>query len=496
MVARVEKMSATTIVELLTAAAGKRVLCIGDLMLDRYIYGDVRRISPEAPIPILRKGDEREMLGAVGNVARNVASLGGEVMLLSVVGDDDVGRRLAALVADETGMAGDLISMRERRTTLKTRFVANGQQLLRLDVEDSVEISPHVEDELIQVIEDETPKCDVVLLSDYAKGTVTDRVIAGVLESAARHDKPVVADPKGLDFRKYGAVDLLKPNAFELSQALNLPTDTDAEVEIALGAARTQFPARAVLVTRSAKGLSYMNENGVVTHLRSKPLEVFDVSGAGDTSLAALGLGLAGGKGVAEACELALAASSVAVTKVGTAAVYAEELISFVKGQGSKLDAKDKVVALDAALRHIANWRDAGRRIGFTNGCFDILHAGHVSLLQDAKARCDRLVLGLNSDASVQRLKGEGRPVNPQDDRAAVLAALSAVDLVVMFEEDTPYNLIMAVKPDLMVKGGDYRVEDIVGAKEVLEWGGEVHIAKLVDGRSTTNIITRAKASE
>ena len=489
-------MTASTIPEVLALAAGKRVFCVGDLMLDNYVYGDVGRISPEAPIPILRKGEEREMLGAVGNVACNVASLGGEVMLLGVVGDDDVGRRLASLIAEEPGLNGDLITMRHRRTTLKTRFVANGQQLLRLDVEDSHEIEHHEEDELIRSIEDEVPKCDVVLLSDYSKGAVTQRVIEALLTSAEQHQKPVVADPKGLDFVKYGRVDLLKPNASELSAALNLPTDTDAEVEIALGAARTKFPAKAVLVTRSAKGLSFMDEQGVVRHIRSKPLEVYDVSGAGDTSLAALGLGIASGEGLAAACELALAASSVAVTKVGTASVYADEVLSFVNGRGSKFDASEKIVGLAYAIRHVDEWKDAGKKIGFTNGCFDILHAGHVSLLQDAKQRCDRLILGLNSDASVKRLKGEGRPVNSETDRAEVLAALAAVDLIVLFEEDTPFNLITELRPDLLVKGGDYKVEDIVGAAEVLEWGGDVYIAELVDGRSTTNIIARASKSK
>ncbi|MBB37132.1 MAG: D-glycero-beta-D-manno-heptose 1-phosphate adenylyltransferase [Hirschia sp.] len=481
----------THIDDIFDIIANKRVLCIGDLMLDRYIYGDVKRISPEAPIPILRKGDEREMLGAVGNVARNVVSLGGKVTLLSVVGDDEIGRRLADLIAEEEGIEGDLIPMRDRRTTLKTRFVANGQQLLRVDVEDSHSISAHDEEDLIRAIEEETARCDAVLVSDYAKGTVTSNVLAAVVKAAARHGKPVVADPKGLDFERYGAVDLLKPNAAELSAALNMPTDTDEDIEKALNAASERYPAKAVLVTRSSKGLSYLKEDGKIVHLRSKPLEVYDVSGAGDTSLAALGLGVAGGVDMHGVCELALAASSVAVTKVGTAAVFSEEVKTFVRGRRSRLDAPDKVMNLEEALLQIATWKDAGRRIGFTNGCFDILHAGHISLLRDARRRCDRLVVGLNSNESVRRLKGAERPVNSGEDRARVLSALEAVDLVVEFEDDTPHDLIMALRPDLLVKGGDYTIDTIVGAQEVIGWGGDVHIAGLLDGRSTTGILAR-----
>ena len=489
-------MSPIQTLNLLDQVKTKRIACVGDIMLDRFIYGGVRRVSPEAPIPILRKGEEREMLGAVGNVARNVASLGGQAVLIGVVGDDTEGRRLADLIGESEGMEGDLLPVRDRKTTLKTRFVAGGQQLLRVDVEDTQEISSSVEAELIDMLRGIIAECDAVLLSDYAKGTVTPGLIAAVNQIAKDHGKPVVADPKGRDFARYGNVDVLKPNASELALALNMKTDSDEDVLAAMMAAHEAYRAQAIVLTRSAKGMSFAQRGGPVQHVRARPLEVYDVSGAGDTSLAAIGLGLACGVPLADAVDLALNASSVAVTKVGTAAVYADEVRSFIRGQLAALDAPVKAISRDVAAQQVHDWRKAGRQVGFTNGCFDILHAGHVSLLQDARSRCDRLVLGLNSDASVQRLKGPTRPINSQDDRAAVLVGLECVDLVVIFDEDTPHALIQALRPDLLVKGGDYAIADIVGAQDVIGWGGEVYIAPLLEGRSTTGVIDKARQKQ
>ena len=485
-------MSGAHLPGLIHAAAGKRVVCVGDVMLDRFIYGGVTRISPEAPVPIMRRTREAAMPGGAGNVARNLASLGLSVSLIGVVGDDGEGRELAALLGDIDGVDADLIAMRDRSTTLKTRFVAGGQQLLRVDAEDTSPIGPSPEAELIASIADEASHASVIILSDYAKGAVTDGVIAAALAAGDQYGIPVIADPKGLDFTRYGAVDLIKPNANELAAAMGLKVETDKDVDDALMAAQTLLMAKSIVVTRAAKGMSYAIEGEPAVHLSGQAREVYDVSGAGDTSIAALALGLAGGGSVADAVSLAITASGIAVGKAGTATVSADEMITAL--QMGLRNGWVSYLTLDAAKAQVASWRDAGLTVGFTNGCFDILHPGHLRVLEEAKSRCGRLVVGLNSDASVKRLKGPTRPVNDADSRARVLSGLMAVDAVVVFEEDTPGALIEALQPDLLVKGGDYSIETIVGADTVQARGGTVHIVPLVDGQSTTAAIARAQS--
>ena len=464
-------MSGAHLPGLIHAAAGKRVVCVGDVMLDRFIYGGVTRISPEAPVPIMRRTREAAMPGGAGNVARNLASLGLSVSLIGVVGDDGEGRELAALLGDIDGVDADLIAMRDRSTTLKTRFVAGGQQLLRVDAEDTSPIGPSPEAELIASIADEASHASVIILSDYAKGAVTDGVIAAALAAGDQYGIPVIADPKGLDFTRYGAVDLIKPNANELAAAMGLKVETDKDVDDALMAAQTLLMAKSIVVTRAAKGMSYAIEGEPAVHLSGQAREVYDVSGAGDTSIAA---------------------SGIAVGKAGTATVSADEMITAL--QMGLRNGGVSYLTLDAAKAQVASWRDAGLTVGFTNGCFDILHPGHLRVLEEAKYRCGRLVVGLNSDASVKRLKGPTRPVNDADSRARVLSGLMAVDAVVVFEEDTPGALIEALQPDLLVKGGDYSIETIVGADTVQARGGTVHIVPLVDGQSTTAAIARAQS--
>ena len=476
---------------LIRAASGKRVVCVGDVMLDRFVYGSVTRISPEAPVPIMRRAREAAMPGGAGNVARNLSSLGMSASLLGVVGDDAEGRELAELLGNIEGIEADLIAMRGRSTTLKTRFVAGGQQLLRVDAEDTATIDPASEAELIASIADEAANAAVIILSDYAKGAVTDGVIAAALKAGAENGVPVIADPKGRDFARYGAVDLLKPNASELAIALGLPVESDQEIETALTAAQSVLPAKSVVVTRAAKGMSFAEEGDAPQHHSGQAREVYDVSGAGDTSIAALALGLAGGASLSDAVSLAIAASGIAVGKAGTATVSAAELETALL-MGLR-NGGVSYLSLDAAKAQVEAWRDTGLTVGFTNGCFDILHPGHLRVLEEAKSRCGRLVVGLNSDASVSRLKGPSRPVNNADSRARVLSGLTAVDAVVVFEEDTPLNLIDALQPDLLVKGGDYSIDTIVGADIVQARGGSVHIVPLVDGQSTTAAIERAQ---
>ena len=485
-------MGQSQLIDLVAAGQGKTIVCVGDVMLDRFVYGAVDRISPEAPVPILRQIRNIAMPGGAGNVARNLASLGMKTCLIGVVGDDGEGRELAEYIGQIGNVRADLIAMRGRRTTLKTRFVAGGQQLLRVDGEDPQAVDSVAEDEIIAALKDEAKTADLIILSDYAKGMLTDTVIDTAIAVARANKIPIIADPKGRDFARYGAVDVLKPNASELALALGLPVESDRDAADALQSAANTLPAHAIVVTRAAKGMSFLQQGSAPVHRSGKAREVYDVSGAGDTSIAALALGLAGGGDLEHAVELAIAASGIAVGKAGTATVSASELTdALAHGQ---IGGGVSHLPLETLQTQIAAWREGGNPIGFTNGCFDILHPGHLHVLEEAKARCGRLVVGINSDASVARLKGPTRPVNDAASRARVLSGLSAVDAVIVFEDDTPAALIEALQPDLPVKGGDYSIDTIVGADIVQARGGAVHIVPLVEGQSTTAAIERATA--
>lgn len=478
------------VLETLQNARHKRIVCIGDIMLDRFAYGHVDRISPEAPIPVMQIQREDQMLGGVGNVARNIASLGGEAHLISITGDDDDGAKLKALVSEEPGIRCDLCIIKDRQTTLKTRFVANAQQLMRVDKESHIPIHEGQVEPVLSALKTRLSEADLILVSDYAKGMITRELMEIVVQLAKNHNLQIALDPKRNDWDFYGNVDLIKPNAKELSEAVSMPCDSDGEIENALEAALNICSANAILVTRSAKGMSYLERGGKPRHLQGRAQEVFDVSGAGDTSLAALGLALSSNASLEEAAELALAASAIAVTKAGTAAVYSHEILD---AYDTRLQIEDLSYGLNATLaQKIQHWRAAGLSIGFTNGCFDLLHPGHLAVLEHAKARCDRLVVGLNCDASVKRLKGPDRPINDERVRATLLLGLKTIDDVALFEEDTPLELIKAIQPDLLVKGGDYTEADIVGATFVKKRGGKVSICPIEEGYSTTAIIEKS----
>jgi D-beta-D-heptose 7-phosphate kinase/D-beta-D-heptose 1-phosphate adenosyltransferase len=487
-------MELAALQERLSRVAGARVACVGDLMIDRYVYGAVDRISPEAPIPVMVRADEAVMLGAAGNVARNAAGLGAAVALAGVIGDDAAGHEAIRLVEAEGRLEGHLIPEPGRATTVKTRFVASGQQLLRLDAEDSRAVEGRCEDKLAQAVADAVEGAGAVLLSDYAKGAATPKVVAAAREAARRAGAPLIVDPKGRSFAKYGPVALIKPNARELSLTVDLPVGTDEEAEAALAAALAGCEAEAILVTRAARGMSLARRGQPVRHFRSAPRTVFDVSGAGDTTLAALGAALASGADLTEAVAFALVAAGVVVGKVGTAVVAPAEMVE-AEMAACFAPAEAKVATLDRAVDQVARWRREGLRVGFTNGCFDILHRGHVAYLAQARAWCDRLVVAVNSDASVRALKGEGRPVNALDSRLQVLAGLVPVDLVLAFDAATPLALIEALRPDVLVKGADYAEDQVVGAETVRRYGGEVRLAPLVEGYSTTAAIARMAGS-
>ena len=477
----------TSMVDQLSSA---RVLCVGDVMLDRFVSGVVERVSPEAPVPVLRVQREEKMLGGAGNVARNVATLGGQAFLLTVVGDDDAGRLLAQSIKELPGLDGELIIDASRPTTEKIRYVAAGQQLLRADDEVSVPVDGAVSTSLVSSFEARLADCDVVVLSDYAKGVLTDRLLAELISAARAVGKIVVADPKSRNLKRYAGVDILTPNRLELAHATGHACADDQDIEAAGAQIVGECDVGALLVTRGDKGMTLLAQDVPAVHLGAQAREVYDVSGAGDTVVATLACSLAAGYGAEQAARLANQAAGIVVGKVGTAAIYARDLAA----ESHRLDllrAGVQVVTLSAACDHVSRWREQGNSVGFTNGCFDLLHPGHIHLLKQAAAACDRLVVGLNSDASVRELKGEGRPVQNEAARSTVLASLEMVDLVIIFSEETPIELIRALQPDVLIKGADYQIDTVVGADLVQEYGGRILLAELAPGHSTTATLER-----
>jgi D-beta-D-heptose 7-phosphate kinase/D-beta-D-heptose 1-phosphate adenosyltransferase len=434
------------------------------------------------------------MLGAAGNVARNVAALGGEAALVGVIGKDGGGREAKDLIAAEPRIEGYLITDAERPTTIKTRYVSGGQQLLRVDEETTRPIDGEIERQLVRTLLDAARGAKAILVSDYGKGVVTAAVVAAAREAALLQGAMLIVDSKARSLARYGAVDVIKPNAAELAFATDLPTETDADVEAALARALELSQCRSVIVTRAAKGMSMAVRGQPVRHYRRPPPEVFDTMGAGDTALAGLGLGLAVGAPPADAIDLALLAAGVAIQKAGTATASADEVIE-AEILERFAPAEAKIATPDRMAREATRWRERGLKVGFTNGCFDILHRGHIAYLAQAREWCDRLIVGLNTDRSVRALKGEGRPVNDLESRALVLAGLRSVDLVVAFDEETPLRLIEAARPDVLVKGSDYRPEGVVGRDLVESWGGQVRLADLVEGHSTSATIEKLAKS-
>ncbi|MGZ8300695.1 MAG: D-glycero-beta-D-manno-heptose-7-phosphate kinase [Rhodoplanes sp.] len=472
------------------------VLCIGDLMLDDFVYGEVSRISPEAPVPVLAVKREEKLIGGAGNVACNVASLGARCVFLGVVGDDEAGQILRAALARHAGLIeSNLVVDPHRPTVRKLRFVSEhySSHLLRADWEVATPVSAAVEDALIERMQAALPRAQAVVLSDYAKGTLTPRVIRTTIERARKLGKVVVVDPKGLDFSIYRGATLITPNRKELGEATHRPVRDLAELDTAAAELQRMVASEAVLVTLSEDGMLLKVGDSEPVHVPAYPVRVRDVSGAGDTVVAVLATLLAMDADFATAMRGANAAASVVVGKRGTATVSALELRARVL-PAAALASEEKIL-FDAAIldERAREWRAQGLRLGFANGCFDILHPGHVKLLTEARAACDRLIVGLNSDGSIRRLKGEGRPLQSVHARADVLAALEAVDLVVVFEEDTPIELIKRLRPTVLVKGSDYRLDQVVGRDVVEANGGEVMLVDVVPGHSTTGILSRSE---
>ena len=468
-----------------------KVLVVGDIMLDRYIHGEVDRISPEAPVPVLRHARRYERAGGAANVAMNLAGLGCQTFLCGMWGGDAEQTELAGLLEKaKIDVAGVVTG--SLPTISKTRIVGRNQQLMRLDIE-SRDTAPAVE---MQWLEERAVglagKVHAVILSDYAKGVLTEAVCAAVISAARAAGVPVLADPKTPDFSKYSGATTVCPNLGELSLATGVPVHRTEEILAAAQALLTEHDFEFLTVTMSEKGISLVRKEGVY-HSPARAREVFDVSGAGDTVIATLTAGLAGGLQVTTAVELANLAAGIVVGKMGTVPIAQHELIAALT-PSSGVTAGEKILDRERMVTRVAEWRAAGETIVFTNGCFDLLHVGHITLLEDCRRFGSKLVLGLNADASICRLKGPTRPIVGERERARVMAALAAVDAVVLFEEDTPLELIRALRPNVLVKGGDYVVETVVGHEDVMAYGGRVEIVPTVEGFSTTNIVKKLTA--
>jgi D-beta-D-heptose 7-phosphate kinase/D-beta-D-heptose 1-phosphate adenosyltransferase len=475
----------------LTRIRSARVAVVGDVMLDRFVYGTVERISPEAPIPVVQIEAETAALGGAGNVVRNIAALEAAVAFFSVIGVDAASDRITALLDAERNVTARLVREPARQATVKTRYFAGSQQLLRADQETVAPIAAASADEIVAVAAAALAACDVLVLSDYAKGVLTEALVRRLIDTATKAGRPVIVDPKARDFARYRGADIVTPNDRELALAAGLPARTDAEVEAAARAVIARTGIATVLATRGNRGMSIVTRDRV-DHLPVKARAVFDVSGAGDTVIAALAAAIAAGAPVEEAAALANYAAAIVVGKVGTAVARPHEIVDALNDRDLTA-AEAKLATRDEARARVAGWRRTGLKVGFTNGCFDLLHPGHVSLLEQAGAACDRLIVGLNSDASVKRLKGPDRPINGERERALMLGSHGVVDLVVVFDEDTPLALIEALRPDVLIKGADYALDQVVGGDLVQSYGGRVVLAKLKAGYSTTNVIGRLK---
>lgn len=467
----------------LEAACGKHIIVIGDVMLDRFVDGLVERMSPEAPVPILSKTTTSTMPGGAANVARNLCQLGVNCTLYGLVGEDEAANALQDELSKVAGLHYIAIADKARPTTTKTRFRASAQQILRLDEEISTPIAEAQADAIYSHLQSVIMTANLIILSDYAKGCLSDALVGKIIALAKQHDKPVVIDPKSSDFSKYKNADLVTPNLAELKAATPLVNDSDEEIGKAAKTLCKTHNIGAILTTLSARGMRLVAQDGQDIIIPSIAKDVFDVSGAGDTVIGVLATLLTAGASAQEAMIGANMAASIVVSKPGTAALSPGELI------GVSTPSRPAPLSSEDMMPLIANWRADGQKIGFTNGCFDLLHPGHLHGLREAANLCDKLIVGLNNDASVKRLKGSTRPIQSETARAMILSHLPFIDAVILFADDTPASLIETITPDILIKGGDYNADEIVGADHVKKNGGEVKTIELLKGHSTTAIL-------
>lgn len=473
--------------EILLRSKQIKVLVVGDLMLDRYIWGTVDRISPEAPIQILEFASENMAPGGAANVANNLKALQCQVHLCGVVGDDENGRQLFHILKEKGIDSEGVMVDPSRPTTHKVRAIAHNQQILRIDREVHRAVSHEVLTKVTSYLMQMIPEVDGIICSDYKKGLMVDELLRTVIDSGHRHELRLALDPKGSDYSRYRGVDVLTPNLQEIEIASKIPIIGEEELDRAVECAFGLTESRAILVTRGKEGMTLYENGGSKTHIPADVREVYDVTGAGDTVISVFGLGLFCNADLVDAAWLANKAAGIAVGKLGTAAVSWEELARYV--DEASLGFKEKIVNLDECKQALSQARSYGRRIVFTNGCFDLLHIGHIQFLQAAKRLGDVLVVGVNDDHSVRAVKGPRRPLTSEMERARILAALECVDYVILFSEHTPERLIGELRPDLLVKGRDYGLEEVAGRKIVEGYGGRVELIPLFPGSSTSGIV-------
>jgi D-beta-D-heptose 7-phosphate kinase/D-beta-D-heptose 1-phosphate adenosyltransferase len=463
---------------------------IGDLMLDRYLLGDVQRISPEAPVPVILLKDTIERAGGAANVAANLALLGLNTSIIGCVGQDSEATTLLGICA-ELGINVDGVYQSSVRPTItKTRVLGGHQQMLRIDQEKTQNFSQvEIDALLLKILPKLIKGIDVVILSDYSKGVLSEAICQQVIVLAKSLNVPVLVDPKGRDYQKYRGATALTPNKKETSEACNVDANQTDILLVAAKSLKDNLNLDFLAVTRGEEGISLIDNSGF-THLSATAKQVFDVSGAGDTVISILAAGLIHGLSSNRALTLANIAAGIVVGKVGTEPITRDELLNELLALENNSQA-NKICDLNTLLKRVSEWRHKKQKIVFTNGCFDLLHAGHVTYLEAAKRSGDKLILGLNTDRSVSALKGPSRPVIHEQDRARVLAALEAVDAVILFDEETPLELIQATKADVIVKGSDYTEVQVVGGDEVKSWGGKVVLIDIVQGRSTSRIIEK-----
>lgn len=468
--------------------AHPHILVIGDLMIDHYLWGGCERISPEAPVQVVDIARETTVLGGAGNVINNLVTLGARVSIAGVMGDDENGEELKNMLSSLGASCEGLIVQKGRKTSKKSRIIASNQQILRYDNESKDPIDSASAQSVIAYVAGIVDQCDMVILSDYGKGVITDAVAQGVIACAQSRGKKVLVDPKGKDYRKYSGAYLLTPNKKEASEATGIAIKDDASLREALLCLKETCDLTCSMITLSEDGIAIYDET-----MRRYPTvakEVFDVTGAGDTVIASLSFALSCGLSIDEAAPFANHAAAVVVGKIGSATVTLDEIETYESSlhqstSDAHIKSQEEITAIAERLKR------EGKRVIFTNGCFDILHVGHVKYLQEAKSYGDVLIVGLNTDSSVRELKGPTRPVNPENDRAYILAALESVDYVVMFSDETPYELIKSIAPDILVKGGDYEGKSVVG----VEFATELRLVQFVDGKSTSATIERINNS-
>ncbi|MEN8212729.1 MAG: D-glycero-beta-D-manno-heptose-7-phosphate kinase [Pseudomonadota bacterium] len=465
------------------------IVVIGDLMLDHYLWGECQRISPEAPVQVVNISNESHSLGGAGNVINNLISLGCKARVIGATGNDQTAETLKQLLLDQRVDTNGIIADASRRTTIKSRIIASHQQIVRYDQESSDPVSSTTEEQMLAALQKQLETCDIVLISDYAKGVLTASFTQQIIKLCNSHGIRVLVDPKGDDYAKYAGAWLIKPNRNETRDATGITPDEEPLIREAGELLRSNYQISNVLITLSDEGMSLISGDRF-TQFPAHAIEVFDVTGAGDTVLAVLGYSLASGSTLKQAVELANAAAAVVVGKLGSATVTIDEIQRYQSREQLTVDSQQSIVSLNSLQPIVETEKRRNRRIVFTNGCFDIIHAGHIHYLCKARELGDILIVGLNSDASVKRLKGSGRPINSEQDRAFVLAALQAVDYVVIFDEETPYDLIKSISPQLLVKGGDYRIEEIIGR----EFADETIVLPFIDGKSTSTTIEAIRA--